>query len=41
MITCFKFLDTKNMYSIKIFNAELGVAHRMSLRIAFCQQIIL
>jgi len=31
----------KNMYSIKIFNAQLGVARRMSLRIAFCQKIIL
>jgi len=41
MITCSTFLDTKNMYSIEIFVAQLGVAHRMSLRIAFCQQIIL
>jgi len=30
MITCFTFRDTKNMYSIEIFNAQLGVAHRMS-----------
>jgi len=40
MITCFTFLDTKNMYSIEIFNAQIGVAHKMPLRIAICQQII-
>jgi len=41
IIMCFTFLDSKNMYSLEIFNAQLGVAHRMSLRIAFFYQIIL